>query len=965
MDRETNSRTIETTPLEAGSLVPPLSQANAVQPQNAATAIPKVAIVGVHGVAHHAPGATAEAMADLLLSLPAVQPDSAEDAPRDFSAFEAVGVHIPLQPLAVYSSGEEPKRVTLWDKVRSYLTGKFLEEESASFASLTRSYAREAQTQTEPGFSAHEFMRQMLYRYRGGADGDTYKTMRLQGERLAHAPRGAAKVHVYEVLWADLASPTDTVLSFLFAFFQLIFHLASLSRLALDSGAAWNSSRLWVVYRRTHRYAARTLQLFIPLLNLVLLVALAACIPVVIPALQKHSQPYPIIVAGLLGLGVCFLFLRSHQGPSPVHLATWVIWPTLSAASAAGLLFFLFNHCHVPAEAVAALESWVLGALLLWWVLTKFDEVRNGTEFAWIFYAAGLALFVFYLIRLHSVPAATLGSVIWLVVVLRLLWMALIVLALTALVLGSIAWRSVEAATVEGRENRARARAAVRTSRFALALPSLMFLVSISLLWASLFALGRSIHDPFFDPELLGKSQIQARVFGFSLPEDIVLSPNNNDQTQEKPCAPSKDCTNARLQWHENDKNAECDPKNEVCGPRAGIGFFTPPHKDYLNAVLVWSVTPGFPVMLGLSAAGFFLLIWWVLPGVLTETFPLRTPRPTSGAQPEKTKPPRTSTNAESERLGSWISRGLDGISTVSFLFWCSIFVAPIYVIYRYPAWLMKDLKDSTSMIVNLFVSATVATGVIATLAKLVQFSSTILGVVLDVDNYLRTSPIEETPRAKIVERYVSLLRYLARYRDPADGRGYDSIVIVAHSLGSLISADLLRFLHEEGDGTLAPMGLAGTFAEELGEYKGQRPSISLKLLTMGNPTRQLLNRFFPYLYDWVREEPDNGLTQLAPPTRTPPAIAPNALPDPDELGVARWVNIYRSGDYVGRSLWLNEWYRRTEGNDDQGVAGVDPRPIYQATLGPRTEMCMGAGAHTHYWDDTAPDVAEQLNALI
>ena len=27
--------------------------------------------------------------------------------------------------------------------------------------------------------------------------------------------------------------------------------------------------------------------------------------------------------------------------------------------------------------------------------------------------------------------------------------------------------------------------------------------------------------------------------------------------------------------------------------------------------------------------------------------------------------------------------------------------------------------------------------------------------------------------------------------------------------------------------------------------------------------------------------------------------------------------------------------------------------------------MCIGIGAHTHYWDRTAPDVAHTLNALI
>jgi hypothetical protein len=194
------------------------------------------------------------------------------------------------------------------------------------------------------------------------------------------------------------------------------------------------------------------------------------------------------------------------------------------------------------------------------------------------------------------------------------------------------------------------------------------------------------------------------------------------------------------------------------------------------------------------------------------------------------------------------------------------------------------------------------------------------------------------------------------RYRDPVDGRGYESVVIVAHSLGSLITADLLRFLHAEGDPALAALGLAG-------EFEQQQGTIFLKLLTMGNPIRQLLNRFFPYLYDWARENPDNGLRPLpAPVTAPPPTLGANALPDPAELGVSTWINIYRSGDYVGRSLWLTEWYRRTAGPDD---AGRRPDPLYVASSGTRSEMCIGAGAHTHYWDDTAPDVAEQLNRLI
>jgi hypothetical protein len=79
---------------------------------------------------------------------------------------------------------------------------------------------------------------------------------------------------------------------------------------------------------------------------------------------------------------------------------------------------------------------------------------------------------------------------------------------------------------------------------------------------------------------------------------------------------------------------------------------------------------------------------------------------------------------------------------------------------------------------------------------------------------------------------------------------------------------------------------------------------IPISLMTVGNPARQLLNRFFPYLYDWVRPLPDNGKCPISSPTPMGIAtIANNTPPDPSDFGLTLWVNAYRSGDYVGRSL--------------------------------------------------------------
>src|SRR5207244_10718736 len=71
------------------------------------------------------------------------------------------------------------------------------------------------------------------------------------------------------------------------------------------------------------------------------------------------------------------------------------------------------------------------------------------------------------------------------------------------------------------------------------------------------------------------------------------------------------------------------------------------------------------------------------------------------------------------------------------------------------------------------------------------------LDVLLDVDNYLRQHPKKNTPRARIAERCASLLRFVLDSKEC--GHEYGQVVIIAHSQGTIITADLLRFLKNEG----------------------------------------------------------------------------------------------------------------------------------------------------------------------
>jgi hypothetical protein len=195
------------------------------------------------------------------------------------------------------------------------------------------------------------------------------------------------------------------------------------------------------------------------------------------------------------------------------------------------------------------------------------------------------------------------------------------------------------------------------------------------------------------------------------------------------------------------------------------------------------------------------------------------------------------------------------------------------------------------------------------------------LDAILDVDNYFLDPHDHRPPRARIFSRYAALLDYVRQ-------RGYARVVIVAHSQGTVISADLLHYLHARG---------------RLSALTGAMP---LTLLTVGSPLRDLYAERFPLLYGWMGE-PAAHLAEAGPAAR--------------QLGVGHWVNAYRAGDYVGRAIW-------TPADDDAqfDVARLDAQgQVVARRQGDRSEFCLGTGAHTHYFADDAIALATELDRLI
>ncbi len=177
--------------------------------------------------------------------------------------------------------------------------------------------------------------------------------------------------------------------------------------------------------------------------------------------------------------------------------------------------------------------------------------------------------------------------------------------------------------------------------------------------------------------------------------------------------------------------------------------------------------------------------------------------------------------------------------------------------------------------------------------------AAALLDIMLDVSNWLRERPWDCNPRGRIMTRYIALLEYLVKEQ------AYDRVVIVSYSQGTVISADTLKLLTETG-------------------VLEQWPKSRIMLLTLGCPLQQLYAQRFPDWYGWIHTA------------------------SPATLGVCAWANGYRTGDYVGRSLW---------GGNERSAPPATPHGAY--------DFCVGEGAHLHYFDGTAGLVGAEIDRLV
>lgn len=925
--------------------------------------LPLVAVIAIHGVGRHEPGSSAEAIATLLAS--ADRANTAQDyltlpaGPHPLLGYDIQLVEVPLAAVATTLplAAPPPKHWysavwSVFDERHGFLDRK--RQESAEMPSKARGEVP-ASAPPQEHFD-YQYMLSQLAEYQA-EPGRTFQTMRYASRGTKAKISGTQNstdqltdvllppsFHIYDAHYSDLSKPESSIVGFFYAFYQLLFHLAALGLKAVYWAEAENAEQgprgwPWRILSSFHATAVRMLTMFIPLLNLVMLaIGLAAFA-------DKFSSSWQIAaglsLAGAMGL-VATLIVGKKFG-SPRRPFFWSGIPFLGAAlsmAILGLAAVLGNWClpEISIEKWLVLLAWlVVAGIAVLKIAQKFSEMRPGA--GWVgglLYLLNVMLFLLLFLRRAAAPdepqAATAAFL-----TIQVVFGELAFCWVTCLLAEFFSWPLSELCTALANEpaRKCRARAAHRTGRFTFAISASFFLIVTLAIWSGIanYASRRLHIFKNVSAMTIDNGSVAAGWRAYVIPDTARLE--------------------ARI------ASLKCDPGAQLLATKwAGcpktLGNPTAPWRpleNYLDGLLLVSVTPGLPVTLALIALSFLMLLWAVLPSVIFESSQHVTP---------------PSDSVDTGRAGEWLSRGLDNIAILIRILWFAIVPTTLFFgslnLLRWHGFIIfPTLVDTTSRWTLPLIQGTgaaLAVSATALVAVILKYGGAVLDTLLDVDNYLRTVPAHMTPRARIAERCTSLLRYVAAYRD-TEGRPYQRLVIVAHSLGTLVAADLLRFIARSAANDKDPV------LHKDGLHAGaDAPAIPIYLLTMGSPLRALLHRFFPHLYEWVTVIPDNSSagSELGASLENAPAeIGQQALPRTDELCVKGWCNVYRSADYVGRYLWNVGWLKR----NDAGSGGGPISVIRDASPASRAEMCIGIGAHTHYWDRTAPDVGEALRKLI
>lgn len=726
----------------------------------------------------------------------------------------------------------------------------------------------------------HVFMQGQLSKYKDEGPEEMYEYLRLDGTRKAVGAHPQKRVHVYDMFWSDLSGVSQTGLKVFGALYQLLLHLGSIGVTNVAAAASFFQNQpgvesKWGRFTRAQKFASGTIAFPVALLN-VILAAIALSVFATIGLANITPTAQSAVAVGILVLVVAALgslgIYRSFRTGGRLSVVYGL--PILLVLVSAALVAVFRHDGSLPPEASQAVVAGAAGCLAVLaaaWIVSAYNRRRPGaTKAFWICLGATIAITIATCVwRPPGVGDRYLAAA-FLVrcadVTCRLLvivWAGFLGFLVWAWIAGQMAVHAVRSDEAEAE----RARRTNCTARLTLSLPATLFLL------VSIATLAGLVHAA-----------------GPILPRNEFLSPESHLSKQQI---------------------ASLCPRSADTFCYRSLSNATAPVRTWADETLYAAGMDSMPVLLVLTGIAALIALYAVAPSVLDEVV----------------APPRGADPGQSEALGHWLTSGFALLRWAGWCLYAGVLAFPILSAAGLLSWFEipntnLPLSDALGGVI-----AGTAAGVLGfggRLSKLALGLRTGVRVALDVDNWLREHPRGDNPTANISARYTSLLRQVVQWRDERDQtRGYDALVIFAHSQGTVITADLLRFLQVEA-------GNAGGFSHYDRSLDGLR-QMDIYFFTVGCPLRQLYAQRFPYIYGYAHKAGING-------------------PDPADLGVKSWMNAYRTGDYVGRFLWRD---------DDPW----DPGSHYES--GSISEYAVGPGAHTHYWDSTADRVAETLDAIV
>ena len=883
---------------------------------------PKTAVIVVHGVADQKRGDTVQSVVELLLAESANRKQQMHYESR--SEDDVTIAVIPLEPVSSGPKLDAIAESKLWSR-------------SARKQSFGSDYRHEPLLSTRNTSNADQsegvtFTNYLLKQAKAAlTPATTYvaRRLRLWRRTSATSTAPAQAVDFFEMYWADLSRLGGTVPRIVTEMFTLLFRLSALGRDCVQAmfrqiegkpdakPKYWGEGatlkwRLWACFQWLQAWLDWGYSRVLALLFLLLIVVALLLVPYGWMQQTQSRETIALIVLLVLAGGIVCV-VRFYF----TALVAFIIFALLLAAA--------FAIHHMPPVERGTLLAGLTA--LVWFAVIALAYVKwlRVCEMRFKFVTAvGLVLAVVVAlgvwITAWSTPLWSAGEyagsrslfAVASVISLRMLEVVLLLVELVWLVLGiaMFIWAmlgvGLSIAASRARKDAPESRA-IATGQLGVAVSLGLFLVVAMCGWALLSGVTETAAHGVDYRAAIYKSTDASPSYCY-VPMDVACF------------EPSGSC-----------ERAAGMPSKQLCfpGSEPAFGLRADCAECFLHARYTHTVE---------SFAVLSILLFVFLGGVIVAFAPGLL------AELQLARPP-------AERLGRWLTAGyamlapalmvltvlgaLVAVAVVLYLieamfarWWIGHHAWFVESVEAWPFWKNLNIHQQSEAMLKPLVIATgsvlvILTGIGGWLSRNLAGLRAPLDAVLDVDNHFREFPRDAIPRARIMARYVALLDHLRE-------EGYARIVVVAHSQGTVISADLLRYLTvRQTSNDVLPSSMIETVANYVRDIQ------DVSFMTFGCPLRQLYAARFPTRYGWV-DAVNGGVVG--------PTVA--------DVGVKRWFNAYCSGDYVGRWIWqptdpdeVAEIERSASG------LGIEAMVRNKVKAGaPATgEMCLGSGAHTHY----------------